>query len=99
MRDQPNPAAPAQARTHKRCPSCGARKQLSDFYTTPTGGPSGYCKGCQRAVSHRSRKRRNAAVRALIALHPEAWRDALQASRDYDHDGDVQESRGGSDAA
>ncbi len=67
---------------------------MSEFYTTPTGGPSGYCKGCQRTVSRRARKRRNAAVRALIALHPGAWRDALRASRDHD----AQVSGGGRDA-
>jgi hypothetical protein len=78
MHDQPNPAVPAQARTHKRCPACGIRKPLSEFYTTPSGAPSGYCKSCQRAVSRCSRRRRNAALRALIALHPEEWRSALQ---------------------
>ena len=67
MHDQPNPAVPAPARTHKRCPACGVRKPLS-----------GYCKSCQRAISRRSRRRRNAALRALIALHPEEWRAALQ---------------------
>jgi hypothetical protein len=99
MRDQPNPAAPAQARTHKRCPSCATSKPVSDFYTTRGGAPSGYCKDCQRAVSRRSRQRRTAALRALMALHPEAWRDALHASRDHNCDGDVQASGGGSDAA
>ena len=83
MHDQPNPAVPAQARTHKRCPSCGDSKPLSDFYTTPSGAPSGYCKPCQRAISRRSWRRRNAALRALIARYPEAWRAALQ--RDPDH--------------
>ena len=83
MRDQPNPAPPAQARTHKRCPACCASKALSEFYTTLRGAPSGYCKTCQRAISHRARRRRNAALRALIALHPEEWRAALQ--RDPDH--------------
>jgi uncharacterized protein (DUF983 family) len=78
MHDQPNPAAPAQARTHKRCPACGASKLLSEFYTTPSGAPSSYCKRCQRAASRRSRRRRDAALRALIALHPEEWRAALQ---------------------
>ncbi len=82
MHDQPNPAAPAQARTHKRCPSCGVRKPLSEFYTTPSGAPSGYCKSCQRTVSRRSWRRRNAALRALIALHPEEWRAALQRDPD-----------------
>jgi hypothetical protein len=96
MHDQPNPAVPAQARTRKRCPSCGASKALSEFYTTPSGAPSGYCKSCQRAISRRSWRRRNAALRALIALYPEAWRAALQ--RDPDDDGEPREG-GGSDAA
>jgi hypothetical protein len=82
MHNQPNPAPPAQARTHKRCPACGASKPLSEFYTTPSGAPSGYCKSCQRAASRRSRRRRNAALRALIALHPEEWRAALQRNPD-----------------
>ena len=82
MHDQPNPAAPAQARTHKRCPACGARKPLSEFYTTPRGAPSGYCKSCQRAISRHSRRRRNAALRMFIALHPEEWRAALQRDPD-----------------
>ena len=95
MHDQPNPAVPAQARTHKRCPSCGDSKPLSDFYTTPSGAPSGYCKPCQRAISRRSRRRRLAALRALIARYPEAWRAALQ------HDADDGESTkgGGADVA
>ena len=83
MHDQPNPAVPAPARTHKRCPACGVSKPLSEFYTTPSGAPSGYCKNCQRAISRRSRRRRNTALRALIALYPEEWRAALQ--RDPDH--------------
>jgi hypothetical protein len=83
MHDQPNPAAPARVRTHKRCPACGVSKPLSEFYTTPSGAPSGYCKNCQRAISRRSRRRRNTALRALIALYPEEWRAALQ--RDPDH--------------
>ena len=83
MQDQPNPAAPGRVRTHKRCPACGVSKLLSEFYTTPSGAPSGYCKSCQRAISRRSWRRRNTALRALIALHPEEWRAALQ--RDPDH--------------
>ena len=83
MHDQPNPAAPARARTHKRCPACGVSKPLSEFYTTPSGAPSGYCKNCQRAISRRSWRRRNAALRALIARYPEAWRAALQHDPDH----------------
>ena len=93
--ERTNPARPAQARTHKRCPACGVSKPLSEFYTTPSGTPSGYCRSCQRAVSRRSQQRRNAALRALIALHPEEWRAALQ--RDPDH-GEPTEG-GGADVA
>ena len=83
MHDQPNPAAPGRARTHKRCPSCRVSKLLSEFYTTPSGAPSGYCKSCQRAASRRSWRRRNAALRALIARYPEAWRAALKHDADH----------------
>jgi hypothetical protein len=95
MHDQPNPAPPARARarTHKRCPSCGDSKPLSEFYTNPSGAPSGYCKTCQRAVSRRSRRRRNAALRVLIALYPEEWHAALQCDHGEPTVG------GGSDAA
>jgi hypothetical protein len=95
MHDQPNAAALGQPRAHKRCPACGTSKPLSEFYTTPSGAPSGYCKPCQRAISRHSRRRRNAALRALIARYPEAWRAALQ--RDAD-DGEATEG-GGSDVA
>jgi hypothetical protein len=35
-------------------------------------------------ISRRARRRRNAAVRALIAAQPEAWQAALAANRDHD---------------
>jgi uncharacterized protein (DUF983 family) len=81
--ERTNSARPAQAWTHKRCPACGEGKPLSEFYTTPSGAPSGYCKTCQRTISRRSRRRRNAALRALIARYPEAWRAALQHYADH----------------
>jgi hypothetical protein len=95
MHDQPNAAALGQPRTRKRCPACGTSKPLSEFYTTPSGAPSGYCKTCQRAISRRSRRRRNAALRALIARYPEAWRAALQCDP---HHGEASEG-GGPDVA
>jgi uncharacterized protein (DUF983 family) len=93
--ERTNSARPAQARTQKRCPACGEDKHLSEFYTLRSGAPSGYCKSCQRAISRRSRRRRNAALRALIARYPEAWRAALQ--HDPDH-GEATEG-GGADVA
>jgi hypothetical protein len=95
MHDQPNAAALGQPRTHKRCPACGTSKPPSEFYTTPSGAPSGYCKPCQRAISRHSRRRRNAALRALIARYPEAWRAALKHGAD---DGEAAEG-GGADVA
>jgi hypothetical protein len=80
--ERTNSARSAQARTQKHCPACGEDKPLSEFYTLRSGAPSGYCKSCQRAASRRSRRRRNAALRALIARYPEAWRTALQRDPD-----------------
>jgi uncharacterized protein (DUF983 family) len=93
--ERTNPARPAQAGAQKRCPACGEDKPLSEFYTLRSGAPSSYCKTCQRAVSRRSRRRRNAALRALIALHPEEWRAALQ----HDPDHGEAPTGGGSDVA
>jgi hypothetical protein len=93
LHERTNPARPAQGRTNKRCPACGERKSLIDFYTTVRGGPSGYCKGCQRAVSRLSSRRRQAAVRLLAAAHPEEWADALRQAREE------RQGRQGGDAA
>jgi hypothetical protein len=42
----------------KRCPCCGQVKPLGGFYRRRPGGPSGYCRVCQRQVSRASRQRR-----------------------------------------
>jgi hypothetical protein len=42
----------------KRCPCCGWVKPLGGFYRRRPGGPSGYCRVCQRQVSRASRQRR-----------------------------------------
>src|SRR6266511_3253731 len=41
----------------KRCPCCGRLKPLRGFYRRPSGGPSGYCRLCQREVSRAARRR------------------------------------------
>jgi len=76
MRDErTNSARPA--RTHKHCPACGQSRSLCDFYTAVDGSPSGYCKDCQRALSRLTSRRRQAAMRLLIAAHPEEWAGLL----------------------
>jgi hypothetical protein len=89
MRDQrTNPRVPARpSRTHKRCPACGQAKPLAAFYLTRRGGPSGYCKPCQRSMSRLSARRRAAAVRLLAAVHPAEWAAAQALVRGQRHPG------------
>jgi uncharacterized protein (DUF983 family) len=93
-----NPARPAQTRTHKRCPACGQSKPLSDFYTAGDSGPSGYCQDCQRAASRLASRRRAAAMRLLIATHPEEWAGLLGLVRGPRHVGTNRPKDGGRDA-
>jgi hypothetical protein len=78
MRHERTPTPAPGHRPPKRCPACQQIKPAAAFYATTRGRPSGYCKTCQRTVSRRSRSRRTAAVRLLIALHPEEWAAALR---------------------
>jgi uncharacterized protein (DUF983 family) len=85
MRDErTNPRVPTHPqRTHKRCPACGQVKPLAAFYLTQSGGPSGYCKACQRSMSRLSARRRAAAVRLLAAAHPAEWAAARALVRGH----------------
>jgi hypothetical protein len=67
---------PVQPATSKRCPACQQVKPSTYFATTP-GGLSRYCRDCQRAVSRLVSRRRAAAMRLLIAAHPEEWAGLL----------------------
>ncbi len=42
----------------KRCACCGRSKPLRGFYRRRSGGPSGYCRECQREASRAARQRR-----------------------------------------
>jgi hypothetical protein len=57
----------------KRCPACASTQPVENFYTTRRGRLSGYCKPCQRAAARLSDRRREAAIRLLIASHPEEY--------------------------
>jgi hypothetical protein len=58
----------SQAPDAKRCPCCGRFKPLRGFYRRPSGGPSGYCRLCQREVSRAARRRRMQDPVALSTL-------------------------------
>jgi hypothetical protein len=77
MHDEPTGVRAAlQSPERKRCPACQQVKPRPDFYTTPAG-PSSSCRDCQRAVSRLASRRRRAAMRLLIAAHPEEWAGLL----------------------
>jgi hypothetical protein len=61
---------PVQPRISKRCPACQQAKPLADFATTPSSACS-FCRDCQRAASRLASRRRQAALRLLIAADPE----------------------------
>jgi len=60
----------------KYCPACKQVRPRTDFSTT-LSGTSSYCKDCQRATSRLASRRRAAAMRLLIAAHPEEWAGVL----------------------
>jgi hypothetical protein len=73
MHDEPTGVRPAlQSPERKRCPACQQVKHRADLPTTPAGR-SPYCQDCKRAISRLASRRRQAAVRLLIAFHPEEY--------------------------
>jgi hypothetical protein len=81
----------------KRCPACQLVKPRTDF-TTPSGLSSS-CKDCQRAVARLASRRRRAAMRLLIAAHPEEWGGLLGLVRGHRQLGIYQPKEGGLDEA
>ncbi len=77
MHDEPTGVRPAlQSPERKRCPACQQVKHHAHFPPTPAGRFS-YCQDCKRAISRLASRRRQAAVRLLIALYPEEWAGLL----------------------
>jgi hypothetical protein len=77
MRHEPSGSCPpVQQAPSKHCPACGQAKPLADFQTTE-GGHSASCRACRRTAARLATRRRAAAMRLLIALHPEEWAGLL----------------------
>ena len=87
-----------QSPERKRCPACQLVKPRTDFTTTP-GGLSSSCKDCRRAGSRLASRRRRAAMRLLIAAHPEEWAGLLGLVRGHRQLAIYQPKDGGRDAA
>jgi|GEM_PF-2799797 len=88
---------PVQPLAPKRCPACQQVKPCTAFFTTP-GGLSSYCRDCQRAASRLASRRRLAAMRLLIAAHPEEWAGLVGLVRARRQLGTAQPKGGGPDA-
>ncbi len=81
MHDEPTGVRAAlQSPERKRCPACQQVKHRADFSTTPAGLCS-RCQDCKRATSRLASRRRQAAVRLLIAFHPEEYHALLRLVR------------------
>jgi hypothetical protein len=50
---------------------------LAEFATTLAGRPASCCQACRRAAGRLASRRRAAAIRLLIALHPQEWTGLL----------------------
>jgi hypothetical protein len=68
---------PVQHAPAKPCPACGQARSLAEFPTSPSGRPVSCCQGCWRTTVRLASRRRAAAMRLLIALHPQEWAGLL----------------------
>jgi hypothetical protein len=67
---------PVQQAPAKCCAACGQSRLLAEFATT-RAGRSTSCGDCRRATARLASRRRAAAMRLLIALHPQEWAGLL----------------------
>jgi hypothetical protein len=89
--------SPVQQARNKRCPACEQVKPVANFATL--AGCSASCRDCQRAASRLGSRRRAAAMRLLIAAHPEEWAGLLGLVRGRRQLGTNGPKRGGRHAA
>ena len=97
MHDEPT-GVPAALQSPKRCPACQQVSHRSGSSTTPAG-LSSPCQDRQRASSRLASRRRQAAVRLLIAFHPEEYQALLGLVRGRHQLGTTRAKGGGRDAA
>ena len=96
MHDEPTGVHTALQKC-KRCPACQQVKHRADLSTTPASLSS--CEDCQRASSRLASRRQQAAVRLLIAFHPEEYQALLGLVRGRRQLGTTRPKGSGRDAA
>ena len=89
--------SPVQQARSKRCSTCKQVKLTADFATP--AGRSSFCRDCHQAASRLASRRRAAAMRLLIAAHPEEWAGLLGLVHGRGQLGTNRPKRGGRDAA
>ena len=89
--------SPVQQARSKRCSTCEQVKPTADFATQ--AGRSSLCRDCHQAASRLASRRRAAAMRLLIAAHPEEWAGLLGLVHGRGQLGTNRPKRGGRDAA
>jgi hypothetical protein len=78
MPHEPSGSCPrVQQAPTMRCAACGQVRPLAEFATTLAGRPASGCSACRRAAGRLASRRRAAAMRLLIALHPQEWAGLL----------------------
>jgi hypothetical protein len=78
MPHEPNGSCPpVHQAPAKRCPACGQSRPLAEFPTSLAGRSASCCRACRRAAARLASRRRAAAMRLLIALHPQEWAGLL----------------------
>jgi hypothetical protein len=98
MHDEPTGVRAAlQSPRRNRCPACQQVKHRTGSSSTPAGLSS--CQDCQRASSRLASRRRQAAVRLLIAFYPEEYQALLGLVRGRHQLGTTRSKGGGRDAA
>jgi hypothetical protein len=68
---------PVQQDPAKRCAACAQARPVAEFPTNSAGRCASCCTACRRAARRLASRRRAAAMRLLIALHPEEWAGLL----------------------
>jgi len=68
---------PVQQAPTKSCAACAQSRPLAEFPTSSTGRRTSCCRACRRTAGRLASRRRAAAMRLLIALHPQEWAGLL----------------------
>jgi hypothetical protein len=68
---------PVQQAPAKHRAACEQARSLAEFPTSSARRSASCCQACRRAAGRLASRRRAAAMRLLIALHPEEWAGLL----------------------